>query len=311
MSGWDDYELAKFFPKLVLFGVMWKEINWEYSEDSFFTNNHISIRNVAGFSNDGSFRKYINDLYLNEVLLLRNTLGKMIKEKQLKLLENLIGESEDFKSMVVSEFPFEGKHYKQFIRSQLMELNQNSIRVEPISEELVLCESEAYPIAFLKSVDELTNKLLYLKAEIELKNEEDSDPLSFEYIGWKSQPDDLNNLYDALCKAEFILQERNSVVDFKRIFSGKVVRERIVWEKDNQDLYWFISCLKRANALLRPSKCWIKACHCFKKKVNDQLGNDYFEINELSKSHKPHDSLKVELIKTIVTGNLKLGNGKK
>jgi hypothetical protein len=295
------------FPGLYRYSTKYQEIHWEYLDDEYiktsFSGDCLRINKVGDFTNSGSLRKYINDLYIDDFILFRKLIKKEKKHVQVCIIEHLLAEAEDLKLSTIGEYPVEGKEYKAFSMWVLAQDNKKTIEEINIPEAHILRLAEPYPLSFLKGMDEFIWKLHHTKTEIEFNVNEDNDPLTFEHMLWDTDSAKLNDLFDTLCLAGFLSLTSNDVVDFKRIFSGKKVRKKLVWYKDNQDLYWFITCLKDNELLKNPGSCWKKACNCFDKK-----GNIPFEIQELSKSHKPSCA---DEINNLVTDKLKLGNSKK
>jgi hypothetical protein len=304
MGDFEDYELAKYFPKLFQFGLQWKEIIWEYvddnNEEALFSEMPVLIKKVAGFISDSALRKHVNNLYTKDFLLLKKLLEDKSKEFQIKILENLIGQSEYFRGEVVIDFPTNKRQIKKFTNYCLTELNHNPDREDKIPDELVLSLSESFPLAFNKSIDELIGKFQYLKNVFELNLDGVNDPLTFEYNGSK---EDLTDLFVSLNLNGFVKKQFNTTSEFKAIFSGRSKIKSIIWFGNVYELFWFIGTLKKGNMIRNKAKSTKKTRNCFEKE-----SNILFTENELQHSNPPG---RTDLLVNIINTQLKSGKSKK
>lgn len=261
------------------------------------TNDNIIIKSVAGFTSSGFLRKFMAKECLADLNLIKKSLRGISKELSVKYLENIIGECEDVENWVTEDFPINGKSYKKF-KKWMLNPSADDLSEEEVNS--IMRSAESFPTTFLRSVNELILKLQLLKNEIE---ESEDDPLTFEYVGYKDQPDKLLDLFDELKVNLFVRTESNSPKDFKAIFSGGPKIKPIVWYQSLEELWWFVKTLKDEGMLVNKKATNIRACNCF---VKD--GGAIIIADQLNGSHEPKTA---ELIQKIIRKNLRLGNPKK
>jgi len=317
------------FPRLSNFCFRNKTIHWEYVDENhekfIFSKNNIIINNVVGFTNDGTLRKYINGLYLGDFKSFVSSIQGYSNINKINSIETLIGLTEEVKDSLVMDFQYENKTHKKFIPSILIQDNKKIESTCLVAEETILVQAESYPKAFHAAIKELIGKLQQIKNEIEYNGEtEDSygffaeeyslpEPISqptsevkkndskvsnkkpkvylFEYKYLKDTPEKLLDLYDSLCVAEFLINSNRIKKHFVSIFSGKKLIRRVSWQTHNEDLFWFIQCLREANALTKKGDIWKKTCNCFVDKNNTR-----YTVGQFSGSHKPSRSAEIEEI---------------
>ncbi|HBZ35656.1 MAG TPA: hypothetical protein DEO33_04465 [Rikenellaceae bacterium] len=301
---------------MISFLVHWMEIEWEFVEtndiDFYGSKDHIIIHNVSGFTSPGYLRKHFLMLFWADYSTFKISIEKEDKESKVRLLESIIGQLEDYESFFLRDETYDGKVYKIFKKGLPMETNKNPERQSClVPDSVIFKDSEAFAKALGKAIEEIKGYLFGdQKSIIESNVPDQKDFLTFEYIGYNNADQEyLTDLFLKLCDAKFLKSEANSIIDFKRIFSGKNLRRQIVWNADNQDLSCFVKCLKKYKLLKRPGECWKKACHCFVNKQNLPFG-----ISELSKTQvTPRQKEISEIVfdsMHVADHRLKLGNSK-
>lgn len=320
-----DDEIINSLPNLYMFFVKWKEIDWGYEYvgnqrilflpgkldnqlvQNLSSNNlcmqgkrtdNIVINSVAGFTNSGALRQHMNIVFLNDFSSLKKHTSSFPKPVQIKILESIMGQMEDLKCTLIGEYQYNGSNIKIFKR---WTTTATSPAGNTDTDCIILHDSESFVMAFLSGVDDIIAKLRYSVAQLEGEDSDEDDPLTFRYVGHVSNQERLNDLFDDLIDSGFILNDRTYIYDFKRIFSGKVKRRKIVWTTYLEDLYWFISLLKKNNQLENPGKLWIKTCYCFAY----QDPNTEIAVTQLSGAHKPSRAKEIEdlLHRTLLLGN--------
>jgi hypothetical protein len=298
--------LDHFFPNLYRFYIKWVDIVFEYSPDwlGFPNENPVKILSVCGFSDPSSYRKHVIDLYLKDFDSFVQSLLKRKKSIQIRQIESLIGEIENDMKVWVTDFRFDGNNFNRFVQWMPTRVQTSLEEIKNIPDEIIFYAASSFAEALLKAMDQFITKLYLTLAKVESGDLAlNSKPLLFEYFGLKDDPTGLNDLFDALCKAGFLSNEANSVIEFKSIFSGKRIIREIEWQTPYiEDLYWFIKTLKTENKLKDNGSCWIRTCNCFL----DKEGKSY-EISQFEGSHKPKQSKSIE---NLVKKHLKLGKPK-
>lgn len=309
-----EYLLYNSFPSLYKFFIAWKEIEWKYesqgnqrilllpgkldlkegqnasgdsSEMQELRRGNIIINSVAGFSNPGYLRKHMNSEFQADFASLKKQLGSSRKTAQIKTLESLMGQTEDIKYSLIGDYPFDGRSIRIF---NLWTMSTASPMTDEGTTALVLKGSESFVLAFLSGVDDIVGKLRYYVTQLEAEDSEENDPLTFKLVGQFSNQERLNDLFNELVDSGLILKDGTYIFDFKRIFSSKAVRRKIIWKGNYEELYWFIFNLKKAKQIENPGKLWIKTAHCFAY----QDPNTAIAITQLSGAHKPTRSKMIE-----------------
>jgi hypothetical protein len=87
---------------------------------------------------------------------------------------------------------------------------------------------------------------------------------SFTYTKLATESDNLKDLYDSLKKNKFI-DASTTLVNFKKIFSGKKVLVPVVWTGNISELNYFIKLIHNTNQSVENLKQrhWEVACLCF------------------------------------------------
>ncbi len=108
-------------------------------------------------------------------------------------------------------------------------------------------------------------------------------PKSFRFDRLETNPGALNDLCDSLKNYGFI-DKRNSVRDFKKIFSGKEIENPIRWTGNASELYWFIYQIYTKYKFVEDLKQqqWKVACECFV-----QADGSRFNANKLRNMKRP------------------------
>ncbi len=106
--------------------------------------------------------------------------------------------------------------------------------------------------------------------------------MSFTYKGLAKESDKLNDLHDNLKKNNFIARD-TTLVNFKKVFSGKEINTPIIWTGNQSDFYYFIKLIYSKHDLMEDlkQKQWKVACSCF-----------------LQLDGKPFDATKIKFMKT-------------
>lgn len=296
--------LEIWFPHLSRFCEKMKQVVWK--QDDVFLND-VLIVSVEGFPNAGSLREFLNKTCLEDINRLKKDLRKLSKENRIKLLQTCIGLSEDIKNWAVEEGVY--IEHRLYARFKWWDVPYNE-KVSYDLERILIRNVDPFVKAFLSSVEDLTFNLKRLKIEIE---EIEDDPLTFKYVGYDKQPEDLLILFDELKVKEFIDSKLNSSKDFKAIFSGKPKINPIVWRKNYAELWWFVKTLKDEGKLINNVATNKRACNCFVIMKEDGSVVAITE-NQLNKTYKPKtakDSETMRDIQTIIKKKLPLGNPKK
>jgi hypothetical protein len=112
---------------------------------------------------------------------------------------------------------------------------------------------------------------------------------SFTYIKLDKNPDNLNDLCDSLKKNGFINQ-KTTVTNFKKVFSGKEVTEPIVWTSNPSDFAYFIKLIHNKHKLVvdLKQKQWKVAVQCFVKEDGTPFHNN---IRKLQRPASTGDKL--------------------
>lgn len=145
--------------------------------------------------------------------------------------------------------------------------------------------------ATLKVRNEIKNDLLGNKSR---KSEQPQNLKSFEYIRIEKQPENIMYLFDDLKKGNFIFED-TKLNDFKKVFSKKIIVEKIVWTGTISELNYFIKMLHNVqNKVVDLKKNhWKVAALCFT--LPDKLAID---PKLLKVQKKPS---KVEMLEKIVS----------
>lgn len=183
-------------------------------------------------------------------------------------------------------------------RSQLIEVAKHFSK-EKTEEDLKKENSDIQSIGILSEsqISIRYNDLPVMKKEIlnakrallSFDSDQKKEIKSFTYINFDSNPDAIVNLKDSLELYGFISGE-TKLTDFKKVFSGKEVKSKIVWT-GKESLVYFIRQMKRLK-LIKPVKdIWKISVKCFV----DVDGNDFDNIN-LNSQKKPADTSKIDKI---------------
>ena len=105
---------------------------------------------------------------------------------------------------------------------------------------------DLYLQALFDPIPEVTFlKRLYIgeNVDYEVKTDERNPahavPKSFKFDRLATNPGVLNDLMDAL-KFLLLIDKTSSILDFKKIFSGKEIGNPIRWTENDSEFYWFI-----------------------------------------------------------------------
>ncbi|MCA6380150.1 MAG: hypothetical protein IM574_03975 [Cytophagales bacterium] len=95
---------------------------------------------------------------------------------------------------------------------------------------------------------------------------------SFTYKQINKSPDKLNDLCSSLKKSKFISQN-TSIQNFKKIFSGTVIKTPIVWTGNISELFYFIKLIHNDFKLIEnlKQKQWEITCQCFIQEDGEQF----------------------------------------
>jgi hypothetical protein len=119
-------------------------------------------------------------------------------------------------------------------------------------------------------------------------------PKSFKYNKLATNPDALIDLSNSL-KLNHFIDQKGSINDFKRVFSGKEIKNPVKWTGNISEFYWFIYLIYTKYKLVEDlkQKQWKVACFCFV-----QADGTPFERNKLKNLKRPQ--LTGELIEKAV-----------
>ena len=112
---------------------------------------------------------------------------------------------------------------------------------------------------------------------------------SFTYIKSITNTDTLKNLKSSLEVNDFIEKDAKWT-DFRRIFSGKEVKSKIIWN-GKESLVYFIRQLKKLKLIKPVKEIWKISVNCF----IDSDGNEFEAVN-LNGQKKPSDTSKIDRI---------------
>jgi len=138
-------------------------------------------------------------------------------------------------------------------------------------------------------IDELVNP----KKAIEIKQIKNiKKPNSFTYKHNTKQLSQLTDFMNTLKKNKFITNDTN-LTNFRKIFSGEEVLNKIVWIGNISELYYFIKYLHNESNKIEPlsQDLWFVAIKCFEMEVGNEI-----DRNKLRKQHKPSSSESIERI---------------
>lgn len=95
---------------------------------------------------------------------------------------------------------------------------------------------------------------------------------SFTYKKLITHSDNLNNLFDNLKKNKLIAED-STVINFKKVFSGKEILQPVVWVGNPSELYYFIHLIYKEYQLVDDlkQKQWKIACNCFVPKNEEKF----------------------------------------
>jgi hypothetical protein len=102
--------------------------------------------------------------------------------------------------------------------------------------------------------------------ELKVDNVSRITPKSFKYNKLATNPDALIDLSNSLKLNQFI-DQKSSTNDFKRVFSGKEIKNPVRWTGNISEFYWFIYLIYTKYKLVEDlkQKQWKVACRCFVK----------------------------------------------
>ncbi len=166
----------------------------------------------------------------------------------------------------------------------------NDFQKEKALDELF--ESISLELNFYEDKLLILKDSLLLNLIIENNNTTSNEVLSFEYINLSTNPEALTDVYNALKKNNFI-DEDTSLINFKKVFSGKEVSTPITWIGNIGELSYFIKYACNTKKKMKPTnrRHWEIAVHCFIRPDTKR-----FETSQLHDAKKPSTFSKIEVI---------------
>lgn len=125
--------------------------------------------------------------------------------------------------------------------------------LEPVPEKFLLNQIQLIEIE--------TKSVLKIKAQT---GEPINSLQSFTYKQLNTNPDKLNDLFDSLKLNQFI-NKSTMISNFKKIFSGVVIKTPIEWAGNISELFYFIKLIYSDYKLVKDlkQKQWEVTCQCF------------------------------------------------
>jgi len=256
------------------------------------------INSIKDEENIKVIKYWLNDT-LNKKLTTRLIeIGKLIKEKNLDLI--YIDPSK-------ITFDLDTDHKTDTYIIQLLKVCFMKIfleiqdafreyRSEPMIIDDFYTQWLFEPISSVSYLKE--NPPVIILEPIKSKGKKDANALpkqsfnSFTSIHLSKDSDKLTNLHDSLKKYQLIAID-TSIINFKRVFSGKEILQPVVWTGNSSELYYFIHLIYEVFKLVEDMKQqqWKVACKCFVPEIGPA-----FDPSEIRHFKKPQLTAKnVEL----------------
>lgn len=191
-----------------------------------------------------------------------------------------------------------------FIHQEMLRLYTELIDFDVLSEnELVdritqeISDNKDNPSVidgFISRYKESCRSLLKEKEKVERTTEKHKSeklqkveklfPNSFTYIHFYQKKDNLTDLWNNLKNGNFI-DNKTSIVNFKKVFSGKEISDPVIWIGNPSEFHWFIHLIYNKYKLMENLKQqqWKVACRCFV-----QAGGTPFDRSKLRKLKSPN-----------------------
>ncbi len=259
-----DYGLKSYFPLLHDLNTKWIESNLKYP---------YRVSNVYTLE---AYQMKLQELYLSDFRPFYNKIAKLDTIIQIQIIEDLISEVKDKKSKMVSTFVFEGKDYNMFLRPEIIKRDESEIHYR----NAALAQNEQYVNVFIEEMNQLIQKLTYLKNDLELKVyqgmpsiNKNKGSLSFPYRKFMTHPDNLKDLRNGLINYKLILKcdQKN----FDSIFSGNEVSGIVKWNGGLNELHYFVDKLNDGTLLKTVIKQqWLLTVKCFRNTDGSFLNKD-------------------------------------
>jgi len=262
------------------------------------------IRQIAD-QEDIKVQKYLLTDTLNKKLKSRlRDLGKLIKERQFDLAFinpkktsfDLDQENKSntyiihFLKVCYIKIFLEIQHVFKDLINPLMitEDFYTQLTHEPVPDNLFITEVQA-PFA-IECIEDITKPPHPKPTDISF--------MSFTYKGLAKESDKLNDLHDNLKKNNFIAND-TTLVNFKKVFSGKEITTPIIWTGNQSELYYFIQLIYTKYKLVEDikQKQWKVARKCFVLPDGSSFDNDKLRRSKIPQSTKRLVEHAVELLK--------------
>lgn len=298
----DEEPFEKIFPTLSRFLSSYRKIIWQYTDEPNFESpgeKYLQVY-VDGYSNTGSFRKYIKSHYLVEYTDFEKTTHPPTpKMSILHTLDELIEYVNEMKPEIISDFEYNGKTYEKFTLDSIIEPSESQIIDYEANDTFLRYKTTEYVNAFKNEMGEFANRLQSIRDRVETYTLKTPD--SFVYIHYRHTSEGLIDLFDALCRLKYLSKAKNTPAEFVAIFSGKKIdkEKRIVWLTHQNKLCRFIKLLfEQPEEIKGKGYKWIITAKCF---VNE---NGEYSSNVLANT-KPFPKEESGDLKKLVFDNLK------
>ena len=173
------------------------------------------------------------------------------------------------------------------------------------SDELAIFKEEKKQLIELRDFDKIITALESLIFKNSYKTlskvKEESNQISANSIKLKSSSftykkmnTGLSNLTDLMksLKRENLISEETNLADFRKVFSGGIVKEKIIWLGSKTELSYFIKQLNHLE-YVEPlyQKHWIAVVYCFIKKNQEPFDRFGFNVLKIPAKSKIIDSV--------------------
>ncbi len=254
---------------------------------------------------DIKVRKYLLDLILKKVIKSRlSDLGNLIKDRHLDI---------SYINPKTSTFDIDPDHKSDTYIIHLLKVCYIKIFLEIQQVFKDLRPTLLIPVDFYTQLihepvpDNLFITEIQPPISIEGVEEQSVPPnptpkdislMSFTYKGLAKESDKLNDLHDNLKKNNFIAKD-TTLVNFKKVFSGKEITNPIIWTGNQSEFYYFIQLIYTKYKLVEDmrQKQWKVACMCFILPDGTFFDKDKLRRSKIPKSTKHMIEHAVDLLK--------------
>lgn len=196
-----------------------------------------------------------------------------------------------------------------YLQSRLKELRQRELYYKQIKHELVddddalrystlfkeFLEIEAHFVKETKDIDNMLSLPNSEKPKLLANGSSSSNglnvieksptviPPSFKYLDFNTNYSNLTDLLKYLQLHNFVSKE-TSLTSFRKVFSGTIVEQPVIWKGSPSELYYFITCLIKRKEKIDDCKQrqWFTTVRCFV-----QEDGAMFDRNKLRLLKKP------------------------